>query len=121
MKDFKEVLNEMKKNQFDFLTFLDSDKEGQIAIMASDYSNRGEDIGGNSMGKEYHIVLFRDHKTNSDKYDELDYFDAVLVDPLEYVSGLIPAGFYGVIGRKTTTSGKIIDKLVAKFRDLNYN
>jgi hypothetical protein len=117
MKEFTEILKEIKKDDFDFLTFLSGDKKGQIDIMTTDYNDPGESVGGNSMGKEYHIVLFRDHKTDPEKYDDLDVFEAILLDPIEYVSRLIPAGFYGIIGRKTTTSDKIIQKLVANFNE----
>jgi hypothetical protein len=42
----------------------------------------------------------------------LDSIEAILSDPLEYISGLIPSGFYGIIAKRTTTSEKIINKLL---------
>ena len=112
-------IKQLKEAKFDFLTFLEGDKEGSISIMGSDYNDPGEKVGGSSMGDSYHIILFRDHKTEKDKYDDLDKFEAILCDPLEYVSGLIKGGWFGIIARRTTTSENIINKLVAKFEEMN--
>ena len=109
MLDF---LKPMKQESFDFLTFLAGDTDNEIAIVGQEYANKGEPIGGNALGLTYHIVLFRDSKTEKDAYGELDSFEAILADPLEYISGLIPGGFYGIIAKKTTTSHKVIDKLL---------
>lgn len=109
MLDF---LKPMKNENFDFLTFLAGDTENEIAIVGQEYANKGEPIGGNELGLTYHIVLFRDSKTEKDAYGDLDSFEAILADPLEYISGLIPGGFYGIIAKKTTTSHKIINKLL---------
>lgn len=114
MLDF---LKPLKKEQFDFLTFLEGEEEGQITIMGQEYVNRGHPVGGNDMGSSYHIVLFRQSKENKDQYGDLDSFEAILVDPLEYVSGLIPSGFYGIIAKKTTTSDKIVSKLLDRMKE----
>jgi len=108
-----ELLQPLKKQNIDFFTFLAGDEEGQINIMGSEYANPGEKLGGNSLGDLYHIVLFRDSKENCDEYDEVDSFEAILACPLEYASGLIPGGFYGIIARKTTTSDKLMNRLLA--------
>jgi hypothetical protein len=102
----------MKSESFDFLTFLSGDTENEIQIVGQEYADKGEPVGGNDLGLTYHIVLFRDSKIDKDAYGDLDSFEAILADPLEYVSGLIPGGFYGIIAKKTTTSHKIIDKLL---------
>lgn len=112
MLDF---LKPLKNDKFDFLTFLDGDKENSIQILGQDYANPGEKIGGSDMGDAYHIVLFRCHETQ-DKYVDFDHFDAILPDPLEYISNLIPSGWLGIIAKKTTTSQKIIDKIVDRFK-----
>lgn len=113
MLDFLEPLKEQK---IDFFTFLAGEDEGQINVMGSEYANPGEKIGGSSLGDLYHIVLFRDSKDKRDEYDDVDNFEAILACPLEYASGLIPGGFYGIIARKTTTSHKIMDKLLAMMK-----
>ena len=121
MRSYKEILDELEKVDYDFITFLSGEKKDSIAIMASDYNEAGEPVGGSSMGEMYHIMLFRDHKEDEEKYDDVDCFEAILVSPSEYIARLIPAGFYGVVGRKTTTSGKIFEKLIAKTLQLVYN
>ena len=121
MRNYKEILDEIGNVKYDFITFLSGEKKDSIAIMASDYNEAGESVGGNAMGEMYHIMLFRDHPTDEEKYDQVDCFEAILVEPSEYISRLIPCGFYGVVGRKTTTSNKIFDKLVAKTMELVYN
>ena len=121
MRNYKEILDEIGNVKYDFITFLSGEKKDSIAIMASDYNEAGEPVGGNAMGEMYHIMLFRDHKTDEESYDDVDSFEAILVSPSEYIARLIPAGFYGVVGRKTTTSDKIFQKLLAKTRDMIYN
>jgi hypothetical protein len=113
MLDF---LKPLKKEPFDFLTFLEGDSEGQITICGQEYAIKGEPVGGSDLGPSYHIVLFRDSKEKKDEYGDLDSFEAILGDPLEYISGLIPSGFYGIIAKKTTTSDKIINKLLDNIR-----
>lgn len=108
-----DYLQTLKEKKLDFFTFLAGDEEGRIDIMSSEYANPGEKIGGNTLGDMYHIVLFRDSKENPEEYDEVDDFEAILACPLEYASGLIPGGFYGIIARKTTTSQKLVNKLLA--------
>ncbi len=106
----------MKNQKFDFLTFLEGDVQNSIQIQGNEYSDPGIPLGGSSLGDEFHIVLFRDLGGDSDEYGEPDSFDAVLADPLEYISGLIPAGWYGIIARKTTTSRPIIDRMLDNFK-----
>jgi hypothetical protein len=102
----------MKDEPFDFLSFLAGEKKDSIHIQGTEYLNPGEKLGGSQLGDTYHVVLFKDHKTDKDKYADLDTFEAILCDPFEYISGLIPAGFYGIIARKTTTSNELVNKLL---------
>lgn len=108
-----DYLQPLKDRKIDFLTFLAGDEEGRVDIMGSEYANPGESVGRTSLGEMYHIVLFRDDKEDPEEYDGVDEFEAILACPLEYVSGLINGGFYGIIARKTTTSHKLINKLLA--------
>ena len=108
MLDF---LKPLKQEKYDFITFFEGDKKDSVSVMGQCYNEPGEAIEGSPMGEKYHVILFRSHETE-DKYTDLDNFEAILSDPIEYMSGLIPSGFSGVIARKTTTSGKIIDKLL---------
>jgi hypothetical protein len=43
-------------------------------------------------------------------------FDAIFSDPLEYMSGLIPSGIFGIMARKTTTSNNFIQKTFDKLQ-----
>ena len=54
MLDF---LRPLKNDKFDFLTFLDGDKENSIQIQGQDYANPGEKIDGSAMGDAYHIIM----------------------------------------------------------------
>ena len=38
MKNYKEILDQIGKVEYDFITFLSGDKKDQISIMASDRS-----------------------------------------------------------------------------------
>lgn len=106
-----DYLKDFKNDKFDFLTFLEGNNSNMIHVECNDYNEPGEPIGGSPMGDAYHIILFRSHETE-DKYTNLDFFEAILVDPLEYMSNLIPQGWYGIFAKKTTTSQPIINRLL---------
>ena len=113
-----DYIKPLKKEKFDFLTFLAGDKENSIELIGTTYADPGEPMDVGIMGESYHIILFREHKTDKDKYDgNVDCFDAVLSEPLEYVSSLIPQGWFGIIARKTTTSRPLIDRMLDKFKE----
>lgn len=113
MLDF---LKHFKNESFDFITFLEGEKKDSIEVIGTEYQDRGESVDAGIMGDSWHIVLFREDKNDKDKYAELDTFEAVLVEPITYISNLIPAGYFGIIARKTTTSDKIINRIVDKIR-----
>jgi hypothetical protein len=103
----------MKGEKFDFLSFLEGTKKNSIEIIGTEYANPGEPLDVGIMGESFHVILFRDHEEDPEQYSDAEHFDAVLVDPLEYISGLIPQGWYGIIARKTTTSKPLLDRLLA--------
>jgi len=112
MLDYLRELKQ-KEKQFDFLSFTSGDNGDSMCISGNEYAEPGEPIGTTSIGPQYHIILFKDHPTEEEKFYDVEFFDAILADPWEYISGLIPAGFYGIIARKTTTSEPIVKKLLA--------
>jgi hypothetical protein len=112
-----DYLKSFKHDKYDFLTFLDGEEEDSIMVSGQTYNDPGEKIGGGDLGDSYHIVLFRNHETE-DRYIDLDCFDAILIEPLEYISGLIKSGFYGIVARQTTTSKPIIDRIVDKMQEM---
>lgn len=104
-----ENLKHLKNQSFDVLTFFENEEEeSQVKVELNSYTNPGEKVGGNQVGELYDIILFQDHEEDVEKFDKLDHFVAVLGDPLEYISQLIPSGWYGIIARKTTTSEEIV-------------
>ena len=105
-----EFLKPLSKQKYDCVTFFQSDKKGQIRVEGQLYQNPGEKMAGNSIGDMWHIILYRDSEVDESKYADLDYFDAIVGDPLEYISTLIPHGFYGLVARKTTTSNEFINR-----------
>jgi hypothetical protein len=102
-----EVFSDIKKEDFDCLTFFPDYKEDALKIEGQRYKNFGEKVGGSIMGDEWHIILFKEDETT---FTNLDNFDAILSDPLEYISQLIPQGWYGLVAKKTTTSPEFIQR-----------
>ncbi len=102
-----EVFHDIKKEEFDCLTFFPDYEEDGLRIEGQKYKNFGEKVGGSIMGDEWHIILF---KENEESFTNLDNFDAILADPLEYISQLIPQGWYGLVAKKTTTSPEFIQR-----------
>lgn len=109
-----DYLHPFKNVEFDLLTFLPGKKADSIRIEGSDYKNRGEYVEGSDLGLWYHVMLYKHDTEDEDKVKHQDLFECILVDPLEYVSGLIPSGFYGIIAKKTTTSNTFINDAFAK-------
>jgi hypothetical protein len=99
------LINALEKiKDFDVLFFLPQN-EDSLKIELCEYTNPGEQVGGNNMGKEYHIALFKCDDEGT--YDH-DLFDAILADPKTYISALIPQDWYGFVARKTTTSNEFV-------------
>lgn len=105
-------------NHFDALFFLPlEDDDDAIKILANKYKNPGEVIEGNDIGNWWHILLFKCNE-ESGAVENLDTFDAIFSDPREYISTLIPCGWYGVVAKKTTTSDIFLEDAIAKFKSL---
>jgi hypothetical protein len=104
-------------DEFDALFFLPMEDEENINIITNKYKNPGQPIEGNIVGSWWHILLF---KCNDETgvVEELDTFDAIFADPREYISGLIPQGWYGLIAKKTTTSNNFLDDAIDKFKSM---
>jgi hypothetical protein len=102
---------------FDALFFLPQEDEDEIRIVANKYKNPGEVVEGNAIGPWWHILLFKCNEETG-AVENLDTFDAIFSDPREYISTLIPCGFYGVVAKKTTTSNIFLEDAIAKFKEL---
>lgn len=101
------------KTNFDCLTFMPSDDDN-VKIEAGRLENAGEKVGGSELGDSYEIVLFKEGEEGEPTH--LDHFSAILGCPLEYASFLIPAGWYGLIMKQTTTSAEITEELIEKIK-----
>jgi hypothetical protein len=111
-----DYLQPLKTADVDVIMFFEGSKPDSIKIEGTQYEDRGVPVGGNDLGNAYHIMLCKDHPTE-DKYHQFDEFEAILAEPLEYISGLIPSGWYGVIARKTTTSTELVNRVLANFQN----
>lgn len=96
-----QTLDFLRKKDFDCISFLPNIKKEELKIEGGNYINKGEEIKG-TLGCMYHINLFQVQEDN--KISEVDTFEAVLSDPIIYLSHIIPSGFFGFISKKTTTS-----------------
>ena len=113
-----EFLKPLKEKNADTIAFFHADQEDTIQVRGQMYVNPGEPIGNSEMGYSYHIILVKDHTEDPEKFDHFDYFEAVLVCPLEYISGLIKEGWYGVIAKRTTTSNEYVDDVLDNIKKL---
>jgi hypothetical protein len=109
MLDFMKELTD----PYDALFFLPHEEnENKVVIHARKFIDAGEPLDNTSVGPAWHVVLFQTDEEGMAK--DIDIFDAVLSEPREYISGLIPMDIYGVVARKTTTSKTFLDDFVAK-------
>ena len=105
-------------DEFDALFFLPvSEDDESVHIVTNRYKNPGEEVTGNEIGKWWHILLFKCNE-ESGAVEHLDTFDAIFADPREYISGLIPQGWYGIVAKKTTTSNNFLDDAIDKFKSM---
>jgi hypothetical protein len=92
----------------DFLPYEDDDGNEGIKVEAYQYADAGESVGCSEMGHAYHIIIFKldeDESVETCTKDH-DFFDGILIEPREYLSRMIPNGWFGVLARKTTTSSQ---------------
>lgn len=99
-------LQEIKNSPYDCLYFLP--KEESLHVEAALYKDPGEKLGGSDIGDTYHVLLFRE---GMEGFEDVDSFEAIFGCPLEYMSNLIPSGWYGVFAKKTTTSEEFFTEL----------
>jgi len=117
MLDYLKKLKDDPEGPYDAIFFLPGDKEGQIHIEASLLKEPGEPLGGSSMGHTYQVVLFKDDAEH-DKLYNVDRFEAIFCDPYEYISNLIPQNWFGIVVRKTTTSGDFVQRIFDKMQEV---
>ena len=103
--------------EFDALFFLPMEDEESINIITNRYKEPGDEVKGSELGNWWHILLFKCNE-ESGAVEHLDTFDAIFSDPREYISGLIPQGWYGIVAKKTTTSNNFLDDAIDKFKSM---
>ena len=102
----------------DYISFLPHEENENAVEVLSQYFNeeiKGDPVGGSSVGPAYHVILFK-----VDEEDEIiheDYFDAIFSDVREYISGLIPQYWFGLVMKKTTKSGPLFEKMIANLKE----
>jgi hypothetical protein len=111
-------LQHFKGHKIDLFTFFgDEDNEGRVEVRGTEYITPGDPVGGSEMGHTYSIILMQEHP-EEDRYHKVEFFEAILSEPIEYISNLIPAGWMGVIARKTTTSDNMVHSMLETFLEM---
>lgn len=109
------VLREIK--DYDTIFFTPHEEEdNQVKVEVASYKERGTPIDASFMGDMFDIILFR--LDEEDNVQDFDHFQGILVDPRVYVTRMIGEDWYGVVSRKTTTSGNFIQKIVDEWKNL---
>ena len=113
MLDFLKGFN---KDEHDAIFFIPGPKKDSIQIEGATYKEPGEKVGGSAMGDSYHVILFKE--ADDGELVDIDQFEAIFVDPLEYMSELIPQNWFGIMAKRTTTSNNFIQNTFAKLAGL---
>jgi len=110
-----EIPKTLKEEPFDAFFFLPGEKEDTIHLESAVYKNAGEKRGGSVMGDGYHIILFREAEDG--ELVDVEQFEAVLVDPVAYMSRMLSIDWFGILARMTTTSDTFIQNTFDKLTD----
>lgn len=106
------VFKQMKESQCDAISFLPTvtqTRKGEIietTIQGLNYKDKGEPINSSEMGFFYDIILFQEGK---DDFINKEHFQAILVCPYTFTEKMMKDGFFGFIGKKTTTSDEVFN------------
>ena len=107
----------MKIDEYDGFYFLPPDEEDayhdDLKMVFFTKENKTLDDVSTKMpnnGYWFHVVFFKEDDEGKPKFDS--NFEAIFLDPIEYVKGLIGSNLYGVILKKTEKSKEWIDKYI---------
>lgn len=104
-----DIPKDLKYDGVYFLPHVEGDNEGlKYQFFELKDEDNSEPIESSSLGNKYHLVFFKEGEDGLPQLD--DQFEAVLVDPATYLHGLLGAGVYGCILKKTAKSQDWIDK-----------
>jgi hypothetical protein len=102
---------------FDLLFFIPNDDYANaMTVRGETYLDKGEEIDRTSVGPSWTVMLFK--YNDEGMMTDLERFDAVLSEPREYISTLIPDDWFGVVARRTTKSVEIIEDLFDSLKKL---
>lgn len=105
----------IRNNEYDYIMFTPHKKD-HIKIELGSLEDPGEKKEGSKLGDFYEIFIFRKDKKGNPI--DLDHFRAILVCPMEYTSGLISSGWYGLISRWTSTSEEPLKEYMEHIKSL---
>ena len=107
----------MKIDEYDGFYFLPPDEEDadydDLKMVFFTKENKTLDDVSTKMpnnGYWFHVVFVKEDDEGKPKFDS--NFEAIFLDPIEYVKGLIGSNLYGVILKKTEKSKEWIDKYI---------
>jgi len=109
-------LEGLKNEKFDMIQFMSGDNQDMVEIVTNVYNDTHAPTEETTLGKKYHIILFKEDEDG--KFINQDKFEAILLDPLEYISELIPQNWYGIIAKKTNKSEKFINNIFDKMMEV---
>jgi hypothetical protein len=102
----------------DGLTFVpDNDGGTEIRFMTFHEKLKGEIETSNSGDTWYHVCFLKyDEENDSFEFDES--FDAIFIDPLEYIRGLIGTNVYGTMVKKRQDSSEWFKGYLQNLKDV---
>jgi len=116
----KEIFVKMKEAKCHAIAFLPSeDPKEQAIIQGLHYKDEGEIVKTESdVGELYEIIIFQGDI--DDGFSQLEQFEAVLSCPFTYSDRMYHGNYFGVVAKKTSTSGEVVGSLLEKIGDLIY-
>jgi len=95
----------MTITEYDGFYFLPGDEENELEISYFQFTEdeyRQNPTNYPNLGDMYHIAFFKPDCDGKPAFDET--FDAILIDPKVYVTGLIGSNLFGCLVKKTKKS-----------------
>ena len=112
--ELKEIIKQIFDDGVDGVSFLPTREDfSEIDVKGFSYDKKSK-YEKYKIGHKYHIFLY---KCNEDgEVIHIDFFDAILTDPVVYAVHIIDCNFYGIIAKKTKSSSKIIKSIYNKIK-----
>lgn len=97
-------------SNYDGFYILPGEEDGDLRLSYFDFLesfDKGEKVGGSSMGDMYHVIFLKCGDDNLPILD--DHFEAIFAHPETYVKNLVGADIYGCMVKKTENSSDWVD------------